>query len=206
MARVSRRAFINWVGALATWLGLTARRAEASNARSTVPSRPVAHSALDPALLAALAEVVLPSELGRDGAARAARGFAAWVGGHEEAAELLHPYGSPEVTFASALPTERWAEQLADLDRAARAQHRGGIASLGRVAREELVRNGLRDLRFSGMPPARSAQHVAVALASHYFGSPEATDLCYRAQIRKNQCRPLVNASRKPLPLARGDA
>jgi hypothetical protein len=52
------------------------------------------------------------------------------------------------------------------------------------------------------MPSVAGANHVAIALAAFFFGSPEGVDLCYRAKIGKNQCRPLVNAAREPLPLA----
>jgi hypothetical protein len=52
------------------------------------------------------------------------------------------------------------------------------------------------------MPDPLAANHVVVALVAFYFGSAEANDLCYRAAIGRNQCRPLVNSPREPLPLA----
>jgi hypothetical protein len=191
------------MSALAAWAGLGSKRGAAapSGARTIEPRN--ASFAFDVALLGSLAEVVLPSVLGRDGAARAARNFSAWMDGHEEAAELLHPYGSSEIAFASALPIDTWSKQLAALDQDARRAHGKRFVALGSGERSAIVRAALEGTRITGMPAARSAPHVAIAVASHYFGTPEATDLCYDAQIRKNQCRPLVNASRKPLPLAR---
>jgi hypothetical protein len=43
-----------------------------------------------------------------------------------------------------------------------------------------------------------------MALLAWYFASPDAVDLCYRAQIGRNQCRPLVHSSREPLLLRDG--
>ena len=46
--------------------------------------------------------------------------------------------------------------------------------------------------------------YVAVALLSHWYGTTDATDRCYRAAIGKQQCRPLASSARPPLPLAGG--
>jgi hypothetical protein len=40
-------------------------------------------------------------------------------------------------------------------------------------------------------------------MLAHFYESPEAADLCYEAQIGKNQCRPLAASLRKPLPLVK---
>jgi hypothetical protein len=53
------------------------------------------------------------------------------------------------------------------------------------------------------MPEPLDANHVALALVAWYFSTPDANDLCYQARIERNQCRPLINAPREPLPLAR---
>jgi hypothetical protein len=159
---------------------------------------------LDEAMVVALAAAVLPSELGRDGAAGAARRFTQWLAGYRAGAEVLHPYGSAEIELLPPSPAAAWRGQLSALDAAARRAHGAGFGSLGIGQRQALVRDALAGATLVGMPAPLSAPHVAVALMSHFHGSPEATDLCYRAQIRKGQCRPLVTSSRQPLPLAGG--
>lgn len=45
------------------------------------------------------------------------------------------------------------------------------------------------------------AGHVAVALLAFFYGTSEATDLCYQAGIGKETCRSLSSAPEKPAPL-----
>ena len=47
-----------------------------------------------------------------------------------------------------------------------------------------------------------AAPHIALALLSHFYHGSEANDLCYESRIGKENCRPLVQSARKPLPLA----
>jgi hypothetical protein len=155
-------------------------------------------------MVVALAGAVLPSELGKDGAAGAARRFTRWLAGYRPGAEALHPYGSAEIGRLPPSPAAAWSAQLAALDAAARRELGAGFASLGVADRQSLVRVALAGSKLGPMPAPLSASHVAVGLMSHFFGSPEGTDLCYRAQIRKGACRPLATASRQPLPLVGG--
>ena len=67
--------------------------------------------------------------------------------------------------------------------------------------RAELVCAALKGQRLDRMPGVADAAHVALALLAHFYESPGAADLCYDAQIGKNQCRPLAASPRKPLPL-----
>ena len=197
---LTRRHFLGWVSALAaasTWRPL---RAAASGPPAEDQGRPP----LPQELLAALGAAVLPAELGQAGVDRAVRSFATWVAGYRENAELLHPYGSAELERTPASPAGRWREQLTALDTAARAVHQRPFVSLGVGERQAMVRQALEGVRLTGMPDPLRAPHVSVALLSHFYSSPDATDLCYQAEIRKNQCRPLVNSSREPVPLRRG--
>ena len=52
------------------------------------------------------------------------------------------------------------------------------------------------------LPSVASAPHIALGLLAHFYDSSDATDLCYRARIGRNKCRPLAQNGRKPLPLA----
>jgi hypothetical protein len=67
--------------------------------------------------------------------------------------------------------------------------------------RTALVRSALQGQRVDRMPGVADASHVALALLAHFYESSAAADLCYEAQIGKNQCRPLAASSKKPLPL-----
>jgi hypothetical protein len=182
-------------------MGLGRRaRADAPDV-ALVPAEPQGPP-LDAALLAAVGDCVLPGELGPDGVRRVTRGFAQWIAGYRRGAELVHPYGSPNIRSTGASPLPTWREQLAALQREARARHRRAFAALAPDERRALVAAALEGDRLNRLPDPLGASHVAVALAAWYFRSPEAADLCYRARIGRNQCRPLLNAPREPLPLA----
>ncbi|MGQ0765842.1 MAG: hypothetical protein ACT4OZ_09265 [Gemmatimonadota bacterium] len=193
---LSRRSFTKTIGALAAALGAGARRL-AAQARSPNEQTP---TGLDAMLVMALAEAVLPSDLGRDGCARVGRDFVRWAISHKQGAELLHPYGSAAISHTTALPLAHWNRQLRELDSAAREATRSSFAALGIPARAGLVRNALGGERISGLPSAAAAQHVAIALISRFYSSPEATDLCYQVRIGREQCRPLSTVSHAPAP------
>lgn len=159
---------------------------------------PRAVAALDPARLRALADAVLPSELGPGGVERTVAAFERWLAGYREGEELLHGYGSADLRVTGPSPALRWAGQLDGLG--------AGFAGMPRAARQSAVREVLQreGARFGALPPVDRAPHVATGLLAFYYGSPEATDLCYQAAIGRNGCRPLGDSARKPLPLARG--
>jgi hypothetical protein len=157
---------------------------------------------LDPSLLRALAEAILPRELGSAGLARAVSGFQRWLAGYREGAELLHGYGTGEILRAGPSPALRWAGQLRELDLAARKEG-GPFAALDVSRRQDVVRAALRGVRPAALPSPDRAQHVAVGLLAHFYGTPEAADLCYGAAIGRNGCRPLGESAARPRPLAR---
>lgn len=200
---LSRRSFVSALSAAAAALGF-GRRGRTQPAperrdRGDGAQGPI----LDAIIVAKVGEVVLPAELGPAGVVRVSRAFTAWVSGFQKGAELLHPYGSPTIRYTGESPAVRWRGQLEALERDARSRHARGFLAITREQRHDLVVTAVRaDRTTDRMPDPLSANHVAIALLSWYFATPEATDLCYRAQIGKNQCRPLVNSSRQPLPLA----
>lgn len=198
---LTRRRLLGWLSMLAVGSGWHRLHAGA-------PSRATAQGGalLPPEMLLALGAAVLPSELGSDGIERAVRTFSNWIAGYRADAELLHGYGSAELESSPASPIVTWRQQLSALDAAARAAHRQSFVSLGVPQRQALVRRALADARVTRLPAPIRSPHVAAALLAHFYDSPEATDLCYSAEIRKNQCRPLVNSAREPLPLRRGRA
>jgi hypothetical protein len=191
MATITRRRFLAALAAVAP-LPVIVRRAHAAAVR---------HFESDPATLDALAEVVLPSTLGRAGARRVAAAFRAWGAGYRENAELVHGYGTSRLRFTGPTPVTRWSAQLDDLERRARAQSQRAFAELSESDRTALVRAALESERLDRMPAVAAANHVAVALIAHFYDSPAATDLCYGAKIGRETCRPLAAQAKKPLPL-----
>jgi hypothetical protein len=162
----------------------------------------LALESLDPGLLRVLAATVLPAELGATGTERAVAEFERWLAGYREGAEILHGYGSGEIRHTGPSPALRWSAQLAGLEAAARKARGGSFVSLGSAAREELVRAELSGTPAGGLPPIDRAPHIALGLLAHFYSSSAAHDLCYRARIGKETCRPLSEAPRRPLPLA----
>lgn len=191
-----RRFFLAWLTsliALPRVVRAAAGRARAPASQPAVPPRE---------LVRALGEAVFPSELGQARREVASDAFWRWMNGYREGAELLHPYGSPRISYAGPSPVPGWRSQLSALDRAARAKHGAGFAAVSVANRQALVREALSEDRSDRLPSVASARHIALGLLAHFFGSSEATDLCYRARIGRNKCRPLTHNGRKPLPVA----
>jgi len=183
MAMPDRRRFLLGVAALLP-LPFVARRFHG-----------LAVQSFDPAILRALADAVLPAELGPAGTERAVAEFERWLAGYREGAEILHGYGTGEIRRTGPSPALKWSAQVRDL---------GGASFLTRtrVERQDIIRGALTGLTLNSLPPADRAPHIAVGLLAHFYDSPVATDLCYNARIGRNSCRPLAESPRRPLPLA----
>lgn len=201
MSRLTRRSFVSWIGAVTAALGVSKRAAARGLEEPLVASLPLQPAGLPAAELLALSQAVLPSELGTDGMARAARNFSKWANGYRTGAEILHGYGTDKVITAGESPVGAWGRQLIALNQLAREQHKAAFTSLSVSQRQDVVRAALAGEKIGGMPSPLEASHVAVGLLSWFYSSPDATDLCYEAKIGKNQCRPLVNSSREPLAI-----
>lgn len=155
----------------------------------------LAVQSVDPGMLRALADAVLPTELGPAGAERAAAEFERWLAGYREGAEILHGYGTGEIRRTGPSPALKWSVQLRDLGA-------GSFPGRTRAERQEIVRAALSGFTLTGLPQVDRAPHIAVGLLAHFYDSPVASDLCYNARIGKGSCRPLADAPRRPLPLA----
>jgi hypothetical protein len=153
-------------------------------------------------LLDALGDAVLPAELGADGVARAVGEFQRWMNAYEPAAEANHGYGTGRIERLPADPRPQWRSQLAALDADARRTG-SSFGALPRERRQALIRAGVQTERGDALPDPLLARHVALALLAHFYDSPAATDLCYDAQIGRQQCRPLAAQRQQPVPLAR---
>lgn len=192
MTGISRRRFFASLAAIIP-IAFIVRRAHAAA---------VEHLASDPATLDALGEAVLPTQLGHAGLTRAVAAFRDWGTGYHEDAELLHGYGTSRLRSTGATPVTRWTSQLDALDAAAQAKHTRPFKTLTVAQRADLVRDALKGERLDRMPNVAEANHVAVALLAHFYGSSGAADLCYQAHIGNQTCRPLGQQARKPLPLS----
>jgi len=188
---LSRRSFLASLAA-AVPLTVVVRRAHALA---------VAHLESDPATLEALAEAILPSELGRAGTLKVARELRDWGAKYRENAELVHGYGTSRLRATGPTPLTRWTKQLDDIEAQAQTAHQMRFRDLSVAQRADVVRAALQGQRLDRMPSVADANHVAVALLAHFYDSAAATDLCYGAQIGKQTCRPLSASSRKPLPM-----
>jgi hypothetical protein len=169
--------------------------------------RPIQKEALDDTLLLALANAVLPTELGASGMRAAAGQLQTWIREYVPGAERNHGYGSARIQNTGADPSPRWALQLRSLESDARASHNTAFAALGIPERRAVVRAQLGNA--NAIPgDVAGASHVALALLASFYSSYEATDLCYEAQIGRNTCRPLATSAQRPVALqrARGGA
>ena len=192
-----RRHFVAWLVAIAA-LPKSVRAASQRvrmhlGGQRAIPSQ---------AAIRALGAALLPNELGKARTEIASDAFWRWMSGYREGAELLHPYGSPRISYTGASPVPAWTRQMDELDRAARSEHGSGFASLSANARQALVRDALTDFKGDRLPGIVSAPHIALGMLAHFYDSSDATDLCYRAQIGRNKCRPLAHNARRPLPIA----
>ncbi|MDH3223306.1 MAG: hypothetical protein OEO23_06290, partial [Gemmatimonadota bacterium] len=99
----------------------------------------------DPLVLRAVAEVVLPGELGEDGRERAVRAFERWIESYEPAFEMNHGYGTHEIVYGPAHPGPGWQAQLEALDVEARRRTGDGFATLPVDGRRALVERQLAE-------------------------------------------------------------
>ncbi|NNF14261.1 MAG: twin-arginine translocation signal domain-containing protein [Gemmatimonadetes bacterium] len=159
----------------------------------------------DPALLRALAELVLPSELGADGREAAVVAFEDWLELYEPAFEVNHGYGTHEIVYGPADPGPGWQAQLEAMDVEARRRAGTGFSELPPGERRALVERQLAG-EGGGLPAPARARHVAVGLLAHWATSSEAHDLAYRARIRRHACRGLDDLGEPPPPLAGDEA
>jgi hypothetical protein len=134
------------------------------------------------ATLREIAVTVLP---GGVDAERASRDFAAWVNGYRAGAETDHGYGNTRIRVKGASPAPAYLAQLAALK--------------GKVS-PETIAAALQQAGVTELPRTPGASHVAADLMTFYFRSSDANDLCYQAQIGRDQCRGLAGSDRAPAP------
>jgi hypothetical protein len=195
-----RRTFVaRVVGVMAAWPVASRLRGHARAASAVRPGA-VPPNATP---LGALGEAVLPMELGASGIQRAVSEFERWMQGYQPGAEANHGYGTGKIERLTADPRPQWRAQLASFDADARRSGAPSFAALPREERQAIVRTALAGERGESLPSPLAARHVAVALLAHFYDSPAAIDLCYDAQIGRQQCRPLAAQHQRPVALTR---
>jgi len=182
-------------------LGASAAAASVSTSGFRLQAEAPRQADLDRPTLAAIAEVVLPSELGRAGRDDAVGSFVRWVRNYREGADTDHGYGFTRVRATGPSPARNYPAQIAALDAAARTRGAASFAAARLDHRRAIVEAAIADAKIERLPGRPSGGHVATDLMGHYFNSAEAADRCYRARIARDSCRGLPGSDRKPEPL-----
>ena len=189
---VTRRGAMKALGVLSV---ASAIRVDAQVAPPWTPS---------PAALGAIAEVVLPTELGASGRADAVEAFVRWLRNYKEGADTDHGYGNTRIRATGPSPVRSYQAQLAALDTRARATGASEFAAAPLADRRRIIEQAIDDAKIVRLPSRPSGAHIALDLMGHYFSSSSAADLCYRAAIGRDTCRGLPDSEKPPAPL-RGD-
>lgn len=176
-----RRTVLQWLAAAAGTIPFPALRAWAQT--TNFPGR-------YGDTLRELAATVLPAELGRAGSGQVALKFEQWVRDYRPGAVVEPGYGFPRIRSKELSPAATYLGQLATLP-----EH-PTIADVER----ELQKAGVKEL-----PRSPDGKHVVSDLMAFYFRGSDANDLCYRAAIRREDCRGL-DGSDNPPPALRGTA
>lgn len=193
MPDINRRGF---VGSVAASVPIAAASRHLLRSGKSAP--------LDDALIGALGHSLLPTELGSDNIDRVVDEFQQWLELYSTDAELNHGYGTSEIDYTPGDPTSRWQDQLDGLNAEAQRRFGASFVDLDADVRRGIIRQQIADDRLDRLPRAYRARHVAVGLLAYFYASPEATDLCYKAAIGKNRCRPLRRSPDEPISLRPG--
>src|SRR5260221_1605690 len=149
---------------------------------------------LDGAMLAAIAEVVLPAEADRQAAVAA---FTRWIANYKEGADTDHGYGNTRIRSTGPSPARNYPAQLAALDAAAKAKGAAGFVAASVDQRRAVVEAAIADARVERLSARPTGAHIVTDLMGHYFNSSLAQDLCYRAAIGRDSCRGCPGSEKK---------
>jgi hypothetical protein len=196
---VSRRNALKTLGAAAAAAPVFRLKAEATSVDWEPRGFHLQVEDLPAATLSAIAEVVLPSEADRPAAVAS---FVRWIAEYKEGADTDHGYGNTRVRSTGPSPARNYPAQIAALDAAATAQGAAAFAAATLDQRRAIVETAIADAKVERLPARPNGAHIAVDLTGHYFNSPAASDLCYRAAIGRDACRGLAGSQNKPAPLA----
>ena len=173
---MNRRRFVRWLSTLPA-VRLLARRAFAQSA-------PLSSTEMQ--ALREIADVVLPSALGKTRSDAVATNFVAWWMAYKPGAEMSTGYGFPRVHSLPGSPGVRYAEQLRDLAPQLPAEKREAIAA------------ALKEAKVDHIPHRPDGKHVVSDLMSFYYSSSDGQDFLYGVEIKSDACRGLANSGDRP--------
>jgi hypothetical protein len=153
--------------------------------------------------LHAIADVVLPAEIGADARRKAVATFVSWFANYRQGADMGHGYGSSVLRAASGpSPFSRYPAQFAALDAAASVRGGQTFRALPASERRAVVGQVLNDPQpVNRLPPQPTGANLVADLMGSYFTSADAWDVCYRAEIQRDSCRTLDNSAEPPRPI-----
>jgi len=156
--------------------------------------------------LSAVADVVLPSALSAQDRKRVVDRFVAWFVNYKQGADMGHGYGASTLRQPSgASPVSRYPAQFAAIESAARERGGSTFASLPIPARREIVEKLLNEPQPVNRFPAQpTGANLVADLMGGYFTSADAWDLCYRAEIQRDNCRTLDDSANQPRTMRNG--
>lgn len=160
-------------------------------------------TAADEARIRAIADVVLPGEIGAEGRSAVVDAFFTWLREYRAGAETDYGYGFTRLRRTPPSPVTKYAAQLDALDRRAAAGGRR-FADLSPSERRVLVEEAIAGAKIDRLPGRPDGGHVATDVMAFFFNSIEARDLAYRARIGADTCRGLEGSDNRPEPLATG--
>jgi hypothetical protein len=185
---MKRRVLLQFLGSVLATLPLPLRlRAQTSSAL-----RPV-----DEARLRAVAEAVLPGEIGAEGRDAVVRAFLTWVRDYRAGADTDHGYGFPRIRRTGTSPALQYGAQLDGLDDRSRARGQS-FADLPLDQRRAVLETAIAGARIERLPSRPDGGHVATDLMGFYFNGTEANDLCYGSRIGRDTCRTLAGSEERP--------
>ncbi len=196
----SRRTFLKLAGVLAAGSAAGCQLETRNPEAQAVPGADRS-TGFDRNVLDALAEIVLPSELGPKGRDAATGAFIVWADGYSPVAEEMHGYGYADIRFLPPDPSPTWRSQLEALDLLAKKPQQKSFAQLAPAARRAVLDVALKGHGGERLPAPLDATHIAIALLAHWASSPDAWDLAYGAKITPDSCRTLAEATPRPLPI-----
>jgi hypothetical protein len=153
--------------------------------------------------LHAIADVVLPAEIGAEARKKAVTDFVSWFANYRQGADMGHGYGASTLRAGSgSSPFSRYPAQFAALDAAARSRGGQTFQALPVSDRRAIVEQVLNDPQpVNRMPAQPTGANLVADLMGSYFSSADAWDACYRAEIQRDSCRTLDNSAEPPRPL-----
>ena len=155
--------------------------------------------------LNAIADVVLPEEIGADARRRAVTVFVSWFTNYRQGADMGHGYGASTLRAPSGpFPFSRYATQFSTLDGAARTRGGQTLRALPVADRRVIVEQFLNEPQaVNRLPASPTGANLIADLMGSYFTSANAWDVCYGVQILRDSCRALEGSEAAPLPIRR---